>query len=53
MENGDADGDQATGRGFSADPAAVRAQLTVLRDHAVTMRAHGTQFQRAAGGLGF
>jgi len=45
--------DTAAGWGFSVDPAAVRAQLAVLSDHASTMRAHGAQFQLAAGGLGF
>jgi hypothetical protein len=41
------------GKGFSIDPPAVREQLTVLRDHAATMRAHGERYRAAVGSLGF
>lgn len=41
------------GRGFSIDPAGVRAQTAVLRTHAATMRAHGDDFVAAVGRLGF
>jgi hypothetical protein len=41
------------GQQISADPAAVQAQLTVLRSHAATMRGHGKQFAAAVGALGF
>ncbi len=42
-----------SGQGFSIDPAGVRAQTTVLRTHAATMRAHGDDFMAAVGRLGF
>jgi hypothetical protein len=37
----------------SIDPAAVRAQLGILREHAAQMRQHGARFSLAVGGLGF
>jgi hypothetical protein len=43
----------AGGPGFSIDPAAARAQTTVLRSHAAAMRAHGDDFQAAVARLGF
>ena len=41
------------GTGFSIDPPAVREQVAILRDHAVTMRGHGERYWSAVGGLGF
>jgi hypothetical protein len=35
------------------DPAAVRTQLGIMREHAVQMRQHGARFSMAVGGLGF
>jgi hypothetical protein len=37
----------------SIDPAAVRTQLSVMREHAAQMRQHGARFSMAVGGLGF
>lgn len=37
----------------SIDPAAVRTQLGILREHAAQMRQHGARFSLAVGGLGF
>lgn len=37
----------------SIDPAAVRTQLGIMREHAAQMREHGARFSTAVGGLGF
>jgi hypothetical protein len=53
------DGSQSGGAGaaeptqVSIDPAAVRTQLGILREHAAQMRQHGARFSLAVGGLGF
>jgi hypothetical protein len=46
-------GAAAPATGFSVDPGAVRTQLTALRGHAATMRAHGANFQQGVRGLNF
>jgi hypothetical protein len=43
----------SAGQQISVDPAAARGQLGLLREHAAAMRAHGTRFAAAVGGLGF
>ena len=37
----------------SIDPAAVRTQVGILREHAAQMRQHGARFSLAVSGLGF
>jgi hypothetical protein len=37
----------------SIDPAAVRTQIGLMREHAVDMRQHGARFSMAVAGLGF
>lgn len=46
-------GPAGTGKGFSIDEAAARAQIALIRQHAATMRSHAESFRTQIAGLSF